>query len=94
MVNYDVERGISVYTTNGPDKTQSRFNIREATPRDSGNYTCKPSNTMPASIQVFVSKGRGMYVLDAVASFFPSGVSCQEVVLVSEGPGLIGLTCS
>ena len=33
--------------------------LKEATPADSGNYTCKPSNAMPASIQVFVSKGRG-----------------------------------
>jgi hypothetical protein len=61
MVNYDTKRGITVFTSNGPDKTQSRFNIREATPKDSGNYTCKPSNTMPASIQVFVSKGRGTW---------------------------------
>ena len=59
MVNYDSGRGITVFTSNGPDKTQSRFNIKEATPADSGNYTCKPSNAMPASIQVFVSKGRG-----------------------------------
>jgi len=58
MVNYDSGRGITVFTSNGPDKTQSRFNIKEATPADSGNYTCKPSNAMPASIQVFVSKGR------------------------------------
>ena len=59
MVNYDVGRGITVFTSNAPDKTQSRFNIKEATPADSGNYTCNPSNAVPASIQVFVSKGRG-----------------------------------
>ena len=59
MVNYDAGRGITVFTSNAPDKTQSRFNIKEATPADSGNYTCNPSNAVPASIQVFVSKGRG-----------------------------------
>lgn len=61
MVNYDSERGIRVTTTTDPVtiKTKSRFDIAEAEPRDSGNYTCKPSNAMPASIQVFVSKERG-----------------------------------
>lgn len=46
--------GKSSYTEN----TKSKFTIAEATPQDSGNYTCKPSNAMPASIQVFVSKNR------------------------------------
>jgi hypothetical protein len=80
MVNYDVERGISVFTssggggkdktsgslatnaptgTGGGGKTKSQFVIAEATPTDSGNYTCKPSNAVPASIQVFVSNTRG-----------------------------------
>eukprot|EP00094_Tigriopus_californicus_P007788 TCALIF_07500-PA protein Name:"Similar to Ttn Titin (Mus musculus)" AED:0.12 eAED:0.12 QI:0/0.6/0.66/0.83/0.8/0.83/6/918/274 len=58
MVNYDQERGITVYTSHSPEKTQSRFNIQHASPSDSGNYTCKPSNAIPASIQVFVSKSR------------------------------------
>ena len=79
MVNYDVERGITVFTSSGgknqagaapamtdegvavpsPGKTKSQFIIAEATPADSGNYTCKPSNAVPASIQVFVSNTRG-----------------------------------
>ena len=78
MVNYDTERGISVFTSSGGDgkssgsqpaastpagggggKTKSQFVIAEATPTDSGNYTCKPSNAVPASIQVFVSNTRG-----------------------------------
>jgi len=77
MVNYDVERGISVFTSSGGGgedkssgspaanaatgtggKTKSQFVISEATPTDSGNYTCKPSNAVPASIQVFVSNTR------------------------------------
>merc|ERR1712018_864905 len=41
-----------------PGKTKSQFIIAEATPADSGNYTCKPSNAVPASIQVFVSNTR------------------------------------
>jgi len=70
MVNYDVERGISVFTSSGGGedddaggggggKTKSQFIVAEATPSDSGNYTCKPSNAVPASIQVFVSNTRG-----------------------------------
>lgn len=62
MVNYDEERGIRVFTSSGGgvngEKTKSQFNIAEATPSDSGNYTCKPSNAIPASIQVFVSNTR------------------------------------
>ena len=67
MVNYDIERGITVFTSSGgsgeegPDKTKSQFIIAEATPSDSGNYTCKPSNAVAASIQVFVSNTRGLY---------------------------------
>ena len=38
---------------------RSRFAIADATPKDSGNYTCKPSNAVQASIQVFVSNTRG-----------------------------------
>ena len=41
------------------ESTKSRLVINEANPQDSGNYTCKPSNAVPASIQVFVSKNRG-----------------------------------
>ena len=101
MVNYDLERGVSVTTIKGSSSlpshpilgsstdskdydiggnivngvgvkggskstdqsTKSRLIITEANPQDSGNYTCKPSNAVPASIQVFVSKNRGEYFL-------------------------------
>lgn len=57
MINYDdSRRDISIETTPGP-RTQSRLIIREPQIADSGNYTCSASNTEPASIYVFVSKG-------------------------------------
>ncbi|XP_059098398.1 zwei Ig domain protein zig-8-like isoform X2 [Tigriopus californicus] len=54
MINYDSERGISVTTTPGR-KTHSQLFIQKADISDSGNYTCEPSSSIPASIQVFVS---------------------------------------
>lgn len=57
LINYyDSRRDISIETTPGP-RTQSRLIIREPQITDSGNYTCSASNTEPASIYVFVSKG-------------------------------------
>ena len=54
MINYDLERGITVTTTPGR-RTHSQLLIKQAEVADSGNYTCSPSNSLPASIQVFVS---------------------------------------
>jgi hypothetical protein len=54
MINYDSDRGISVTTTPGR-KTHSQLLIQRADVSDSGNYTCAPSSSLPASIQVFVS---------------------------------------
>lgn len=53
MINYDTGRGVTVTTTQGK-KTSSRLNIQNAQPRHTGNYTCKPSSSIPASIQLFV----------------------------------------
>lgn len=58
MINYDdSRRDISIDTIPGL-RTQSRLIIREPQIQDSGNYTCSASNTEPASIYVFVSKGK------------------------------------
>lgn len=58
MINYDdSRRDISIETTQGQPRTQSRLIIREPQIADSGNYTCSAPNTEPASIYVFVSKG-------------------------------------
>ena len=54
MINFDSERGIAVTTTPGR-RTHSQLSISRAEVSDSGNYTCAPSNSLPASIQVYVS---------------------------------------
>lgn len=57
MVNYDDNRrDVSIETIPGP-RTQSRLIIKEPQISDSGNYSCRASNTEPASIYVYVSKG-------------------------------------
>ena len=63
MVNYDDEGnskrnprlGISVESS---PELKSTLTISGATSADAGNYTCKPSNALPASVQVFVSEGK------------------------------------
>jgi hypothetical protein len=73
MINYDdSRRDVSIETTPGL-RTQSRLIIREPQISDSGNYTCSASNTEPASIYVFVSKGRlelALYFIESERVYF------------------------
>ncbi|RZF45844.1 hypothetical protein LSTR_LSTR014201 [Laodelphax striatellus] len=58
MINYDQATGrggVTVSTEPGP-KTHSRLVVNRATHADSGNYTCRASNTEHDTIHVFVSK--------------------------------------
>lgn len=81
MINYDdSRRDITIETSPGP-RTQSRLIIREPQIADSGNYTCSASNTEPASIYVFVSKGNECQLI------FPAEIllhcqSCNAVAAV------------
>ncbi|XP_014216955.2 contactin-2, partial [Copidosoma floridanum] len=53
-INFDSPRGgISLVTEKGPETT-SRLMIQRASKRDSGTYTCKPSNADARSIKVHV----------------------------------------
>lgn len=57
MINYDTARGgVTVSTEPGP-KTHSRLVVNHATHADSGNYSCRASNTEQDTIYVYVSKG-------------------------------------
>ncbi|KAL5289391.1 hypothetical protein ACFFRR_009496 [Megaselia abdita] len=68
LINYyDSRRDISIETTPGA-RTQSRLIIREPQTTDSGNYTCSASNTEPASIYVYVSKGDNTAAISRKAS--------------------------
>ncbi|KAF5294436.1 hypothetical protein FQA39_LY13421 [Lamprigera yunnana] len=48
MINY--ETGVKVF----PDRSSSVLELQETDQRHSGNYTCSPSNAVPASINVHV----------------------------------------
>ncbi|XP_021699805.1 uncharacterized protein LOC5569022 [Aedes aegypti] len=55
MINYDVDRGINVSTE--ADFHYSELTINHAGKEHSGNYTCVPSNSQPASVVVHIFKG-------------------------------------
>ena len=53
--------------------TRSTLTISNAQREDAGNYTCKPSNAIASSIQVFVSEGMftiGFFNLKAFNKLF------------------------
>lgn len=83
MINYDSERGISVTTTPGR-KTHSQLSIQRADVSDSGNYTCAPSSSLPATIQVFVSGSEVKPWTSGVERsivFFTTSKSAASIVL-------------
>ena len=58
MVNYDTERGVSL--TRLRDRTESQLTIAAARPEDQGNFTCSPSNTRQATVNIFVTRGQSL----------------------------------
>lgn len=67
MMNYDTSRGGVTVTTEPGLRTHSRLIINNATPKDSGNYTCRSSNAEPDTTYVFVSHGTFLFnLLNAV----------------------------
>jgi len=57
MVNYHVERGVQVTTyTTSHMTTESKLTFSNASKKDEGNYTCSPSNSVPATVQLYVTK--------------------------------------
>uniref|UniRef100_A0A8W7PNM0 Ig-like domain-containing protein n=1 Tax=Anopheles coluzzii TaxID=1518534 RepID=A0A8W7PNM0_ANOCL len=54
MINYDLDRGINVSTE--ADFHYSELTISQASKEHSGNYTCVPSNSQPASVVVHIFK--------------------------------------
>ena len=56
MINYNKER-VKV-TLDVKNVTKSNIYIEGASHKDTGNYTCTVTNTRPASILVYASKGK------------------------------------
>ena len=42
--------------TLAPQTTESKLTFANASKRDEGNYTCSPSNSVPATVQLYVTK--------------------------------------
>ena len=61
MVNYDIQRGVKVVTSSDSDRTESKLTFANASKRDEGNYTCSPSNSAPATVQLFVTRSKYGY---------------------------------
>ncbi|XP_069672048.1 lachesin-like [Periplaneta americana] len=84
MINYDKERGVAVHS----DRSSSVLVIAEAQKRDSGNYSCVPSNARPASINVHVLNGEKPAAMqhgsrNSALSLTPSALPfCMMVVIV------------
>ncbi len=59
IVDFESSRGgISLETEKTGTGTTSKLLVTKASPADSGNYTCMPSNANPASVVVHVLNGK------------------------------------
>ncbi|KAK3919043.1 Hemicentin-1, partial [Frankliniella fusca] len=76
MINYDTVRGgVTVSTEPGP-KTHSRLVVASATHGDSGNYTCRASNTEEHTVYVSVSnEGDNTAAIQGQGTSFTSRVA-------------------
>ncbi|KAJ9599676.1 hypothetical protein L9F63_026475, partial [Diploptera punctata] len=58
LVTIQAERGgISIETVKTDLHTKSKLTVAGVTYKDAGNYTCKPTDTKPASVQLIVVEG-------------------------------------
>lgn len=83
MINYDTSVGtlvgseggkVQVDTKYSPEQTESKLLVTEATPANSGNYTCRASNTEPDSVYVFVSTGEFYFLFKLFAVSGPCAI--------------------
>jgi len=84
MVNYDVERGVKVVTSSDSTRTESKLTFANANKRDEGNYTCSPSNSAPATVQLFVT--RNSFAADPVMK---QAISSGTHLVPSPAPSLL-----
>lgn len=88
-IGYDSPRGgVSVITEKG-DHTTSYLLIQRARSSDSGQYTCKPSNANPKTVQVHILKGEQPEAMHAglgITSKSTNGVvySLSLILLMSQ----------
>ena len=85
MVNYHVERGVKVTTySTASQTTESKLTFSNASKRDEGNYTCSPSNSVPATVQLYVTK-RSEFLIPTQEKFaldsYRSSLSVMEDVI-------------
>lgn len=59
MISFDQYRGINT----GKNKTGSTLSISSINHSHSGNYSCVPSNTRPASILVHILDGKVLFMV-------------------------------
>jgi len=88
MINYDKERGIQVATMALVGRTESKLSIASAGEADRGNYTCSPSNSAPATVQLFVTNKNSVSA-DPVVRKSPPMVRLTSTSLRSTGTNLL-----